>query len=227
MSWRVYEGDAVEILGALPAESIDLIVTDPAYESLEKWRKLGTTTRLKVSKMSSNEWFTVFPNARFGELFAAMYRVLKRDRHAYMFCDDETSDLVKAEATKAGFKVWKRLVWDKAVIGMGYHYRAQYEFIVFMEKGKRKLNNLGISDVIRAKRVVNGYPTEKPVEVAKILIENSTRAGERVLDPFSGSASTGAGALALGRSFIGIDLSPKAVEVGRARLEALEASRGV
>src|SRR4051812_1338 len=44
--------DAVEWLRAQPAESIDLLVTDPAYESLEKHRAVGTTTRLKHSKGS-------------------------------------------------------------------------------------------------------------------------------------------------------------------------------
>ena len=41
--------DAVEWLRGLPSESIDLVVTDPAYESLEKHRAVGTTTRLCVS----------------------------------------------------------------------------------------------------------------------------------------------------------------------------------
>ena len=31
---------------------------------------------------------------------------------------------------------------------MGYHYRARYEFILFFEKGKRRLNDLGVADVI-------------------------------------------------------------------------------
>src|SRR4051812_27318826 len=79
--------DAVEWLRARPAESIDLLITDPAYESLEKHRAVGTTTRLKHSKASSNNWFTVFPNARFGEFFAESYRVLKRNTHFYLFCD--------------------------------------------------------------------------------------------------------------------------------------------
>src|SRR5215510_15794857 len=83
--------DAVEWLRAQPAQSIDLIVTDPAYESLEKHRAVGTTTRLKHSKGSSNDWFTVFPNARFGELFAEAFRVLTRNTHLYLFCDAETA----------------------------------------------------------------------------------------------------------------------------------------
>ena len=82
--------DAVEWLDALPAASVDLVVTDPPYESLEKHRAIGTTTRLKHSKASSNDWFTVFPNRRFPELFRAVHRVLKRNAHFYLFCDQET-----------------------------------------------------------------------------------------------------------------------------------------
>ena len=36
--------DAVQWLRELPTESVDLVVTDPAYESLEKHRAVGTTT---------------------------------------------------------------------------------------------------------------------------------------------------------------------------------------
>src|SRR5437764_461624 len=86
--------DAVEWLRAQPAESIDLLVTDPAYESLEKHRAVGTTTRLKQSKASSNNWFTVFPNARFGELFAEAFRALRRNTHLYLYCDAATAFIV-------------------------------------------------------------------------------------------------------------------------------------
>ena len=96
--------DAVQWLRDLPTASVDLVVTDPAYESLEKHRAVGTTTRLKHSKSSSNDWFRVFPNARFGELFAEVFRVLKPDTHFYLFCDAETMFVAKPEAEKAGFK---------------------------------------------------------------------------------------------------------------------------
>lgn len=82
--------DAVAWLRAMPDESVDLVLTDPAYESLEKHRKKGTTTRLKHSKSSSNDWFSIFPNERFEDLFRELYRVLKTDRHFYMLCDQET-----------------------------------------------------------------------------------------------------------------------------------------
>jgi len=61
-TFHLAQGDAVDWLRSLPAESVDLAVTDPPYESLEKHRAIGTTTRLKHSKASSNDWFRVFPN---------------------------------------------------------------------------------------------------------------------------------------------------------------------
>src|SRR5262245_22090390 len=211
--------DAVNWLRELPAESVDLVVTDPAYESLEKHRAIGTTTRLKHSKSSSNDWFRVFPNARFGELFAEAFRVLKNDTHFYLFCDAETMFVAKPEAEQAGFKFWKPLVWDKKTIGMGYHYRARYEFILFFEKGKRRLNDLGIADVIVEARIHRGYPAEKPWQVSEVLVKQSSNPGEVVADPFMGSGSAGEAALRNDRRFLGTDLNPAAVRVTGERLQ--------
>ena len=210
--------DAVAWLRALPAECADVVVTDPAYESLEKHRAIGTTTRLKHSKASSNDWFTIFPNARFGELFREIHRVLKPDTHFYLLCDAETMFVAKPEAEAAGFKFWKPLVWDKCTIGMGYHYRARYEFILFFEKGKRRLNDLGVPDIIAAPRIRGGYPAEKPPEVAEVLIRQSTGPGGVVIDPFMGSGSVGIAAARLGRRFLGNDLNPEAVKIASQRL---------
>jgi site-specific DNA-methyltransferase (adenine-specific) len=210
--------DAVGWLRAQPAESIDLVITDPAYESLEKHRAIGTTTRLTHSKSSSNNWFTVFPNARFGELFDQVFRVLRRNSHFYLYCDAETMFVARPEAERAGFRFWKPLVWDKKTIGMGYHYRARYEFILFFEKGKRRLNDLGVADVIAAPRIHRGYPAEKPPAVSEVLISQSSQPGDVVADPFMGSGSVGVAALTLQRRFLGTDINPEAVRVTAGRL---------
>jgi site-specific DNA-methyltransferase (adenine-specific) len=210
--------DAVSWLRDQPTESVDLLITDPAYESLEKHRAIGTTTRLKHSKASSNDWFKVFPNARFGELFEEAFRVLRRNTHFYLFCDAETMFVAKPEAERAGFRFWKPLVWDKRTIGMGYHYRARYEFILFFEKGKRRLNNLGVADIISVPRIHKGYPAEKPSAVSEVLIRQSSEAGEVVADPFMGSGSVGVAAAKLGRRFRGTDLNPEAVRLSAERL---------
>jgi site-specific DNA-methyltransferase (adenine-specific) len=211
-------GDAVGWLRALGDASVDLVVTDPPYESLEKHRAVGTTTRLKHSKASSNDWFRIFPNSRFEELFVELYRVLRRDRHAYVFCDPETAFVMKPIGESVGFRFWKPIIWDKVTMGMGYHYRARYEMILFFEKGKRKLNDLGVPDVLQARRIHRGYPTEKPVEISDILIRQSTRESELVIDPFMGSGSVGVAAVGTKRRFAGCDIATEAVEVTRRRL---------
>jgi site-specific DNA-methyltransferase (adenine-specific) len=210
--------DAVDWLKALPTQSVDLLITDPAYESLEKHRAIGTTTRLKHSKASSNDWFKVFPNARFGELFTEIFRVLKRNTHFYLLCDAETMFIAKPEAERVGFRFWKPLVWDKRTIGMGYHYRARYEFILFFEKGKRRLNDLGVADVLSVPRIHGGYPAEKPAQLSEVLIGQSSNPGDVVADPFMGSGSVGVAAARLGRSFLGNDLNPEAVRLAAERL---------
>jgi len=112
---NLFKKDAVEFLKSIDDNKIDLVVTDLPYESLEKHRKTGTTTRLKDSKSSSNKWFDIFPNDRFGELFDQLYRVLKPNTHLYMFCDHETSFIMKPAGEKAGFKFWKPIIWDKCL----------------------------------------------------------------------------------------------------------------
>ena len=217
-TFQLHRQDAVDWLRSLPDASVDLIVTDPPYESLEKHRSIGTTTRLKNSKASSNVWFQIFPNDRFEELFVECYRILKNHRHFYLFCDAETMFVVKPIAELAGFRFWKPIIWDKEKIGMGYHYRSRYEMILFFEKGKRKLNDLSIADVIQYPRIFRGYPTEKPVPVSEILIRQSTQPGECIVDPFMGSGSVGLAALQQNRDFLGNDICAEAVGISQTRM---------
>lgn len=229
--FQLQNGDAVAIMKLMPDACVDMICTDVAYESLEKHRAKGTTTRLKVSDASSNEWFQIFKNERFAEFFTEAFRVLKPNSHLYFFCDGETSRVAVPAGEAAKFKFWNEIVWvktkgnvsvdtlDGAVkIGMGYHYRRSKEYILFFERGKRKLNNLGIADVLPFPPVMNGYPTEKPVGLIKILIEQSTDPGAVIFDPFMGSGSAGSAAMRTGRSFIGNDIKPSAVDHARTKL---------
>jgi site-specific DNA-methyltransferase (adenine-specific) len=220
VSAAIVQADAVAWLEGLAPGSVDLIVTDPAYESLEKHRAVGTTTRLMGA------WFDIFPNARFPALFAAAYRALAANAHLYMLCDQETMFAVKPMGEAAGFKFWKPIVWDKKKIGMGYHYRARCEFILFFEKGKRRLADLGIPDVLEHERVRGGYPTEKPVDLLRVLIRQSSDQGQLVVDPFVGSGATGAAAIIERRRFAGCDTSAAAVEAATIRLNPGAAQAG-
>lgn len=197
----IVTADAITWLQNMASASADLVVTDPAYESLEKHRAKGTTTRL-------GEWFPIFPNNLYPTFFAHLYRVLRPDAHCYVMCDSETMFVIKPIAEACGFKFWKPLVWDKKAIGMGYHWRSQVEFVLFFEKGSRQLHNRGWSDLLEAKRIRGKYPTQKPVEILQRIIVNSSQIGDLVIDPFAGSGSTGVAAIASDRRFAGCDINP-------------------
>lgn len=152
--------DAMKGLGSLSAGAVDMIFTDPAYASLEKWRDMGTTTRLKKSKQSSNLWFPTVGNDYFDEFFQECYRVLRSGTDMYVMCDEETSESIKPKIRKAGFELRKSIVWWKVgrktditcdqcgnvvsytnqpgVPGMGYPFRSCWEFILLGRKGKRR-----------------------------------------------------------------------------------------
>jgi site-specific DNA-methyltransferase (adenine-specific) len=152
----VVQGDAVEVLRRLPADSFHACVTDPAYESLERHRAKGTTTRLKVSDASSNQWFETFPNDRFDAFLFEVYRVLRAPAYALIMCDDPTDEHLRPIARRHGFWVWPSWTWvktktssedpepsdadpeqdreDDTRIGMGYHGRRSTERIMVLEK---------------------------------------------------------------------------------------------
>jgi site-specific DNA-methyltransferase (adenine-specific) len=77
---------------------------------------------------------------------------------------------------------------------------------------------LGVPDIITCPRVYNGYPTEKPPYVARVLIEQSSSEREVVADPFMGSGSTGVAALASRRNFLGNDLGNEALRISQENL---------
>ncbi len=64
-----------------------------------------------------------------------------------------------------------------------------------------------------------GYPTQKPLALLERIIKASSNEGDVVLDPFCGCATACVAAENLGRKWIGIDISPKAVELVNMRLQ--------
>ena len=64
-----------------------------------------------------------------------------------------------------------------------------------------------------------GYPTQKPLALLERIIKASSNEGDIVLDPFCGCATACVAADKLGRKWVGIDISPKAVELVNVRLQ--------
>ncbi|MFE7845845.1 DNA-methyltransferase [Microbacterium sp. NPDC057407] len=67
-------------------------------------------------------------------------------------------------------------------------------------------------------REKTGYPTQKPEGILRRIVQASSRPGDRVLDFFAGSGTTGAVAAALGRHAVLVDDNPEAIAVMRERM---------
>lgn len=219
--------DALQGLEKIQDNAIDMIFTDPAYWTLNKWRNIGTTTRLggnkDKSKQNENEWFDTIDTNYLFNFMVECYRVLKKDRHMFLMCDGQTLKDVLLYSEEAGFNYCKPLVWDKVNIGMGYHFRNQHEFIVMFDKGKnRKPKNMSLSDIIKIPMIRGGYPTEKPEALPKLFIEQFTNHFELILDPFCGSGSTLSAAKKNSRGYIGFDINDNAIDYSNKRLNYKE-----
>lgn len=79
----------------------------------------------------------------------------------------------------------------------------------------------------RRDRELYGHPTVKPLEIVRTLVENSTRVGDVVLDPFMGSGTTAVACVLTGRDYMGFEVDPAyyAAAVERVRSKESEAAR--
>lgn len=220
----LHKKDAFAFLETLPNESVDLVFTDPPYWTLNKWRNVGTTTRLggNTDKDKQTGWFETIDSEELWQLICEIYRVLKKDRHAFIMCDGQTLKWILGYVEEAGFDYYKPLIWDKVSLGMGYHFRSRHEFIVMLDKGKnRKPKNLSLPDIFTVPMVKGGYPTQKPLGLINTFIEQFTEENELVVDPFFGSGTVPLSCKDFKRKFQGSDISDEAHKYTNERLASL------
>ncbi|HEX5264189.1 MAG TPA: DNA methyltransferase [Phenylobacterium sp.] len=194
------QADARTWLPTLPAESVDLIATDPPYHF-----NRGASGYF-------HEWFEELPDTAWPHIFAHLYRILRRDRHAYIFCDRRTLAMFDQAAHDAGFRVHDPLVWDKDWLGLGATWRSCYELIAYYQKGRRPGNHTTLGNLLRHRRPHRQFPSQKPVPLLETLIRQATQPGELILDPFCGSATTGIAARNLNRHAVLADINTVAAE---------------
>lgn len=119
-----------------------------------------------------------------------------------------------------GFKYQQLIVWDKGNSTPTQYYMNSYELILMLRKEKAKyINNMGTKNILRIPNTKNKvHPTEKPVELMQIFIENSSNENDIVLDPFIGSGSTAVVCIESNRKFVGCEIDKKYYEIAQNRI---------
>ena len=219
-------GNCLELIKNIPDNSVDCIVTDPPYRTTPKGCA-GTSGGMMRTDLTNQGKVFEHNDTPITEYAADLFRVLKDGGHCYVMTNHINLTEMLNTLQGVGFHFTKCLIWDKSNKIMGRFYMSQYEYIIFLHKGDGvAINNCGTSDILsvpnRKSKQYNSniHDTEKPVNLMRILIENSTQEGQIVLDPFMGSGSTGVACKLCNRHFIGYEIDPKYYAICESRIKS-------
>lgn len=248
---QLYNDDCLNVLKNIPDNSVDLVVTDRPYKIIsggvtieERADECSGVLRRRAKSdgtACSNKWIKkdidsvpcavksgkMFSHNEisFGEWLPEACRVLKNGSHCYIMINSRNLKDLQTTAEKVGFKFVNLLVWKKNNMTPNKYYMQQLEFVLLLRKGKaRSINNMGTSNCLDIPNIIGKkkHPTEKPVELMKIFIENSSNVGDTVLDMFMGAGSTGIASSLSNRNFIGIEIDKEYFDIAKQRIEETE-----
>ena len=112
------------------------------------------------------------------------------------------------------------IIWARKSEKVPHYYN--YELMKQMNEGKQMRDVWQLPAIARWEKSCGKHPTQKPLCVLSRIILASTKPGAWILDPFTGSSTTGIAANLLGRRFLGIDKEEEFLEISRNRKFEIE-----
>lgn len=200
----------------------DLVLTDPPYKLTAGGKPKKSTDGFKrMSGMFSGD---VYDNSgllmavpSWEEVTSVITQIAGLNAESYVMANDK--NIFKAESCMEakGWKLHNLLVWDTLHPKPNRFYMKHLEYVIYMWKGKaRSINNKGSKQLKAVRRSADEtkvHETQKPIELLKHYVENSTAEGDLVMDPYAGSGSTLIAAAQTGRRAIGFEVDPTRFKV--------------
>ena len=236
---ELIQGDCLEKMQDISDGSIDMILTDCPYKIVSggctkipiKGETSGILTHRQTEKRT--DWVDdvrtgkmfKYNSLDFSDWLPIIFTKLKKDSHAYIMINSRNLSELQTKAEIAGFKFQNLLVWDKGNVTPNRWYMQGFECILMLRKGKAvNINNMGTSNLLKIKNIkgIKKHPTEKPIELMNIMIQNSTNERQIILDPFMGSGSTMIACQNLNRNGIGIELDKNYFAIAEKRIKENE-----
>ena len=221
-TYKLYQGDCLEVMKNIEDGSVDLVVTDPPYEI--------ATTGAGMYKQADKQYVKELNGMKDGfseEVLDELCRVMKKI-NIYFFCSQKQIIPLLDYFTKKKKCNWNILSWHKTnpVPACGNKYLTDTEFILFFrEKGVKVSGSFDTkrtwyaTPLNQSDKKKYGHPTVKPLSILENLVVNSSQEGNIVFDPFMGSGSTGVACLNINRDFIGIELDKEYFNIAQNRIE--------
>lgn len=219
MNVKLYNDDYLNVLKDIEDNSIDLVVTDPPYEVITGGRNGGVKGKPSGILTENKQLMKSIPKADLW--LSECFRVMKDGTHIYIMTNTLNLTNYLNIINDVGFKLHNLLVWNKNNTTPNRWYMKNCEYVIFGRKGAAKAINNPSSQTVHSFDNIIGnkqHQTEKPVDLMKFYVENSSNIGETVLDPFMGSGSTGVTCKELNRNFIGIELDKQYFDIATKRI---------
>jgi site-specific DNA-methyltransferase (adenine-specific) len=230
---QIILGDCYELMKGIPDGSIDLVLTDPPYNTTacewdkqpidlpDLWKHFKRVLKPKGAVvmtgsqpfttdliLSNRKWFgycLVWEKQRPTGFLSAKNKPLKSHEDVIVFYSNKTT--YNPQGLRPTFANNGRKNKGGAVFGEGI--------------GKQSIQEIGnYPRSVVSFDVGNDYlhPTQKPVELFEYLIRTYSNPGETILDPFAGSGTAALAAHATGRNFICMERERKYCEIANKRL---------
>jgi site-specific DNA-methyltransferase (adenine-specific) len=236
----LHQGDALELLREAEAESFDLIFADPPYFLSNNGVTCQSGRRVSVNKGTWDkapavEEIQAFNMSWLGEC----QRLLKPDGTIWVTGTSHNIYSVGFALQTLGYKILNDIAWYKVnpppnlacryfthatetILWAKRDERAKHTFnyqLMKQENGGKQMQSLWqVRPPAKHEKRYGKHPTQKPEELLERIIRASSNEGERVLDPFCGSGTTGVVAARLKRRFTGFDVDENYLRIASRRI---------
>lgn len=251
-SFVLYHDDCFKILEQLPENSVDMIFADPPYFLSNGGFTVHAGRRVSVNKGGWDKSNGFEKDFEFHlNWIEACRRVLKPSGTIWISGTYHSIYQCGFALQKAGFHILNDIAWFKpnaspnlgrrcftashetllwAVKEKKTKYTFNYELMRngdwpedFIKKPKTQMRSVwAIPPPKKEEKNFKKHPTQKPIELLKRFILSSTREGDFILDPFTGSSTTGLAAYMYGRKFVGIETESEYIELSKKRFKELK-----
>ncbi|MBI4094864.1 MAG: site-specific DNA-methyltransferase [Candidatus Liptonbacteria bacterium] len=247
----LYHGNSLGILSKLPEASVDMIFSDPPYNLSNGGFTVHAGRMVSVNKgeWDRSKGFQDDYDFHYNWLAAAK-RVLKPGGSLWVSGTYHSIYQCGYALQALGYHILNDISWFKPNAAPNLSCRfftASHETLIWArkeKKGKHIFNYKTMKDGIwngdflkkpnmqmrsvwaigtpkPEEKKFGKHPTQKPYELLKRIVLASTNKGDLIIDPFTGSSTTGMAAYLQNRNFIGIDTEKKYLDLSIKRLEDL------